>query len=94
MTTLNVDNIKVIQPKSVYHASDKEVFDYYVGLIKKPEKECFENILSIGLRCQTYEEFVETGKIDYRLRGILVMLTMEVAYYKKNKQPVPEYIED
>lgn len=83
LNDINNRNIKVKQPISVYQAPDADVFEYYFKETKKTPEEAWENIISLGSNCQTYEDFVNTKKIDYRLRGILIMLLMEHSSRKK-----------
>lgn len=83
LNTLNVDNIKVKKPKSIYQSSDREVFDYYVTLLKLPPEEVWQNILDQTHSFQTYEEYLENYTIDYRLKGILILSIIDFCDNKR-----------
>lgn len=79
---LNIENIRLTQPPSVYTVPDIEVFNYYVKMSKLSNEEAWQSIISLGLNCQTLENFLETGKIDYRLKGIMISLLLDISYRK------------
>ena len=86
MNVLNTKNIKIIQPPSVYQSPDIDVFNHYAEKSKKSPEQAWESIVRLGAQCQTYEEFMTEKAIDYRLKGILVMLLMEVSDRKKEQK--------
>ena len=85
-TTLNVDNIRIIKPPSVFTAPELEVFKYYVKISNQTQEQAWNSIIELSENYQTLEDFLETKKIDYRLKGIMISLLTEIAYKKHNKK--------
>ena len=72
--------------KNFKESPDIDVFNHYAEKSKQSPEQAWESIVRLGAQCQTYEEFMTEKAIDYRLKGILVMLLMEVSDRKKEQK--------